>query len=327
MLELTAHGLYCPEGDFHIDPWEPVPRAVITHAHADHARPGSQQYLCAAPGAGVLERRMGQSVQGLPWGERLTLGSVRVSLHPAGHVLGSAQVRLQGPDGVWVVSGDYKRQADPTCAAFEPQRCDVFVSEATFGLPVYRWAPTQRVIDDVVAWWDRCAHQGRPAVLGCYAFGKAQRLLAELSTRTDRPVWVHGAIAAVNAHYTHASGLGSARYVGDAPSDQDWSGQLILATPGAMGSRWMRRFKDAQLGLASGWMRVRGNRRWKSFDVGFALSDHADWPGLLQTIDETEADTVLLTHGTTAALARHLVESRGLDARPLETPFAGEQDG
>ena len=194
MLSETPDGLYCAAGGFHVDPWGAVPRALITHAHGDHARAGSAAYLCAARCAPLLRRRLGPDpvIEAVPYGQRLRLGEVTVSFHPAGHVLGSAQVRVEGADGVWVVSGDYKRAADPTCEPLEPVACDTFVTESTFGLPVYRWDPTATVIADLLAWWDANRHGGRASIVFCYTLGKAQRLLAELAAVTDRPVLVHG---------------------------------------------------------------------------------------------------------------------------------------
>jgi putative mRNA 3-end processing factor len=194
LLTETSSGLWCESGGFHIDPWQPVDRAVITHAHGDHARPGSHAYLCASPSSALLRRRFGSDarIESIPYGEMQTIGDVRVSLHPAGHVLGSAQIRIESRDGVTVVAGDYKRAPDPTCAAFEPVRCDTFITESTFGLPIYRWDPTHVVIDDIAAWWQRNREGGRTSVLFCYTIGKAQRLLAELMRITDRPVYVHG---------------------------------------------------------------------------------------------------------------------------------------
>ncbi|HET6435688.1 MAG TPA: DNA ligase-associated DEXH box helicase, partial [Xanthomonadaceae bacterium] len=197
LVVLRPEGLYCPRGDFHIDPWLPVPRAVVTHGHGDHARPGMGEYHLAREGLPILQWRLGeQRYLAHAYGESFQLGDVRVSLHPAGHVLGSAQVRIEGGGEIWVVSGDYKRQPDPTCAPFEVVTCDVFITEATFGLPVYRWPDTREVARDIVAWRDECAARGEAAVLFCYALGKAQRLLAELMAWTDRPALAHGTIAA-----------------------------------------------------------------------------------------------------------------------------------
>ncbi len=326
LIELSASGLYCAAGDFHIDPWRPVPRAVITHAHADHARPGSQRYFTQRHGVRLLERRLGSDqVAGLEYGERLRFGEVEVTLHPAGHVLGSAQVRVAGRGEVWVVSGDFKRQADPTCAPFEPVPCDVLITEATFALPVYRWPETADVAREVLNWWQDNAARRVPSVLFCYALGKAQRLLAELPQPPPAPIYTHGAVEAINEIYrTEGVALPATERVDD--GDQDYARALIVAPPGAAGSPWMKRFGDAATGFCSGWMLLRGNRRRRGYDRGFVVSDHADWPGLVDSIESSGARRVLTTHGQSDLLARFLRE-RGLDAAPVATEFEGEAGG
>ena len=206
MLRETPDGLYCAAGDFYIDPWGAVDRALITHGHGDHARPGSRSYLCAEPCVSVLHRRFGDdaAIESLPYGQPLTLGAVRVSFHPAGHVFGSSQIRIEGPEGVWVVSGDYKRDPDPTCAPFEPVPCDTFITECTFGLPIYRWDPPGDVMADIMSWWDLNREAGRTSVLFCYTLGKAQRLLVELARLTDRRVLAHGMMLGMIDTYREA---------------------------------------------------------------------------------------------------------------------------
>ena len=329
LLELTPEGLYCRAGDFHVDPWRPVPRAVVTHGHADHARSGMGIVHAAEPGLGLLRWRLGetQPLAGHAYGERFELGSARVSLHSAGHVLGSAQVRIEVEGEVWVVSGDYKRDPDPSCAPFEVVPCDVFITEATFGLPVYRWRPTSEVAADMLAWWNDSAARGETALLLCYALGKAQRILAELALQPggmDREVLLHGAMLPGVAVYRDAGVLmPPTRALSETPRADELSGHLVLAPPSALGSAWMRRFKSVSVAFASGWMQVRGNRRRRGVDRGFVVSDHADWPSLLRTCRETGAKRVLATHGNTEALVRALCES-GIDAAPLKTEFGGE---
>lgn len=328
LIEPTPDGLFCAAGGFHIDPWQPVTRAVITHAHGDHLRPGSHSYLCAAPALPVVRRRLPPEahVTGLEYGETVVLDGVRVSFHPAGHVLGSAQVRLEQGGQVWVASGDYKLAADPTCAPFEPVRCHTFVTEATFGLPVFRWQPADVVIDDIMAWWDEMQDAGRPAVLFAYALGKTQRILAELGRRTDRPVFVHGALADLIDVYRMAGvSMAPTRVATDEPRGTSFAGQLILAPVLARGSIWMRRFAEHSSAFASGWMRIRGARRRRGYDRGFVLSDHADWPSLLQAVAASRAERVFVTHGYTAPLARYLA-SRGFDAQPWTTRYEGEPE-
>jgi putative mRNA 3-end processing factor len=322
----TAAGLFCAAGGFHVDPWGAVDRALITHAHGDHARPGSATYLCAEPCGPLLRRRFGEEVpvETLPYGERTRIGDVTVSFHPAGHVLGSAQIRIEGRDGVWVVSGDYKRAADPTCAPFEPLACDTFITESTFGLPIYRWDPVAAVIDDIMGWWARNGAEGRTSILFCYTLGKAQRLLAELARVTDRTVLVHGMmIAMIDAYRDTGVPMLPVRVLTERPRGTSFAGELVLAPLSARGTPWMRRLGDLSDGFASGLMRVRGVRRQRAFDRGFVLSDHADWPALLDTIRETGASRVLATHGHAEPLARHLRES-GLDAGVIRTAWEGE---
>jgi putative mRNA 3-end processing factor len=333
-------GLACPLGGFHIDPWGAATVAVVTHAHGDHARPGSERYLCAAPGAEVLRKRLpGAAVEGVEYGERVRLGEVTVSLHPAGHVLGSAQVRVESGDSVWVVSGDYKRQSDPTCAAFESVACDVFVTEATFGLPIYRWPEPSAVAREIVEWWDANAAAGRASVLFGYALGKCQRVMAELALLTKRAVWTHGAVEAMAAAYRQAGvRMVESRKVGDEGDEgkegrwdevgrkRSFVGELIVAPPSAAGSVWMRRFGEYETGFASGWMRVRGIRRRMGYDRGFVMSDHADWDDLIRTVRECGARRVLATHGYAEQLARHLREAEGVEAGVVETPWKAEEE-
>lgn len=326
LIQLTPQGLYCPRGDFHIDPWRPVANAVITHGHADHARVGMGTYHVAEPGLPVLQWRLGeQSYRSYAYGESIRLGDATVSFHSAGHVLGSAQVRVEVDGEVWVASGDYKRQPDPTCAPFDVVACDTFITEATFGLPIYRWPDTADVAAEIVRWRDECAERGEAALLYCYALGKAQRVLAELGRIDATPVFLHGAVDAGVRVYEHAGiPMVETRRVADVDKTFDFAGQLIIAPPSAAGSAWIRRFRRAQQGFASGWMRLRGNRRRRNYDRGFVISDHADWPDLLRTVRETGAKRVIATHGNTDALVRALNES-GISTGVFRTEFGSEE--
>ena len=317
-------GLYCPPGDFYIDPWRPVARAVITHAHSDHARWGNGHYLAAAPAEGVLRSRLGDiALQTLPYGESLQHHGVTVSLHPAGHVLGSAQVRLAHGGQVWVASGDYKVAPDPTCAPFEPVRCDVFITESTFGLPIYRWCPDDEVFADIDTWWARNASHQRASVLCCYSFGKAQRALNGVDPSIG-PIVVHGAVRPLNEAYRAAGvSLPDTLMVTEVKDKADLRRCLVVCPPGAAASPWLRRFGDAQTAFASGWMQVRGNRRRGGYDRGFVLSDHADWPGLLEAIAATGAERVIVTHGSSNAMVRYLQE-RGLQAGAFQTEYGDD---
>jgi putative mRNA 3-end processing factor len=326
LVETRKVGLYCPAGDFYIDPWLPAATAVLTHAHGDHARPGSALYHCTAVGLPIAAERIGEGARVVAhaYGAPVQMGDARVSWHPAGHILGSAQIRIEVDDRVWVVSGDYKRAPDPTCAPFEVVPCDTFITEATFALPVYRWPPIECVVDDIVEWWDDCKRDGVPAVLFCYALGKAQRLLAELAKKIDRPVHLHGAMVRMIERYRE---LGVTMLptipVSDSARGRNFAGELILAPPSASGAPWMRRFAKASTGFASGWMQIRGNRRRRGYDRGFVVSDHADWPALIDTILETGASRILATHGNTDAIVAYLRE-RGLDAAALQTDYGAE---
>ena len=316
----TPAGLYCPAGDFHIDPMRPVERAVVTHGHADHARAGSGRYWTTRASLPILEHRLGpdQDYRAVGYGETFELGDVSLSLHPAGHILGSAQVRIDDGRQVWVVSGDYKRAPDPTAEDFEPVRCDVFVTESTFALPVYRWPDPVQVASEVIDWWREAREQERPAVLFCYALGKAQRLLAEMAGALDRPVYLHGAMVPLVDRYRDAGvALPETAPVSSESRRHKFAGDLIMAPPSAAGSPWMRRFAGCSTGFASGWMRIRGNRRRRGYDRGFVLSDHADWPGLIRTIRESRARRIICMHGQADNLVRYLREQMGLAAERL----------
>ena len=319
-------GLYCPAGDFYIDPWRPVDRAVITHAHADHARTGHGHYLVAAPAEGVLRSRLGSiTLQTLAYGEHIVHHGVTVSLHPAGHVLGSAQVRLAYGGQTWVASGDYKVAADATCAPFEPVRCDVFITESTFGLPIYRWRSDAEVFADINAWWQANAAVGRASVLLCYSFGKAQRILSGIDARIA-PIVVHGAVEALNQAYRAAGvALPTTLTVSEVTDKADFQRALVLCPPGAAGGPWIKRFGDYSSAFASGWMQLRGARRRGGYDRGFVLSDHADWPGLLYAIGATGAQRIIVTHGNVPVMVRYL-SGRGLQAEAFQTEYGDARE-
>ena len=327
----TPAGLYCPPGDFHIDPWRAVDRAVITHAHGDHARRGSAHYLCSARGQGVLRARLGQdiSLTALEWGEVVEHRGVRISLHPAGHVLGAAQVRLEHRGRVWVVSGDYflsaHEERNPTCDAFEPVRCDCFITESTFGLPVYRWRRQSEVFAEINQWWAGNRAAGRASLLMAYSFGKAQRVLAGVDDSIG-PIVVHGTVEPLNEAYraagVHLPTAHRAQDLGKA----ELAGALVVAPPSVSGTPWLKRFGAHGDAFASGWMLLRGARRRRSLDRGFVLSDHADWPGLQRAIAATGAHRVIVTHGYEAVMVRWL-QQQGLQAGSFRTAYAGEGEG
>jgi len=325
MISETPLGLFCEAGGFYIDPWQPVDRALVTHAHADHASAGSRAYLCAAAGEAILRRRLPDAtIESIEYGVETTIGGVRVSFHPAGHILGSAQIRLERAGEVWVVSGDYKRAADPTCAAFEPLRCHTFITEATFGLPIYTWDHADAIVAEIVEWWRAARDGGESCVLFCYVLGKAQRILALLKAHADVPIRIHGALVSMTDAYRGAGvELAATERISEDMRGKALAGSLVLAPLSARGTVWMRRLPRPSTAFASGLMRVRGVRRQRNFDRGFVLSDHADWPALLQTIRETGASRVLVTHGWSDALARYFRDV-GLETGTLRTAFEGE---
>jgi len=332
LIVQRPEGLYCPAGDFYIDPWRPVARAVITHAHADHARRGHGHYLAARSAEGLLRARLGAiSLMGLDYGQRIVHHGVGLSLHPAGHVLGSAQVRLEHGGQVWVASGDYKVAPDRTCTPFEPVRCDVFITESTFGLPIYRWEDDSAVFASINRWWAANAAQDQVSVLMGYSLGKAQRLLSGLDGQIG-PVLAHASIEELNLIY-RAAGVALpateplSRWGSAAQARRDGLARaLVLVPPQAVTPALLRRLGGAVTAFASGWMQLRGARRRAGWDSGFALSDHADWPGLQSAIAATGAQRVIVTHGSVSVMVRHLQE-QGLQAEAFETEYGPAHEG
>ncbi|MDE2579785.1 MAG: ligase-associated DNA damage response exonuclease [Hyphomicrobiales bacterium] len=321
----TPRGLYCPPGDFYIDPWRPVDFAVITHGHSDHARPGSARYLCTQQSLPILEKRLGSiSAQTLNYGETVERNGVRVSLHPAGHVLGSAQARVEYRGEVWVASGDYKLEDDGVSAPFEPVRCDVFITESTFALPIYRWRAQQALADEINQWRRENSAQGRASVVYAYALGKAQRILRHLDA-SDGPIVCHGAIEPLNAIHRALGASLPATIALDELDKRHATRAIFIAPPSALGSRALTRLGAYSDAFASGWMQVRGDRRRRGVDRGFVMSDHVDWPGALAAIAATGAQRVLVTHGFTHTLARYLRE-QGLEADEIAGYEARDND-
>ena len=320
LLEHTPQGLYCRAAAAWIDPVGPVPRALITHGHADHARPGCGEYWAVGASEAILRQRLGATINLIPvdYGAAHRIGEARVSFHSAGHVLGSAQIRLEAGGESWLVSGDYKRCADPSCSPFEPVQADVFITEATFGLPIYRWQSGAEVAGEILSWWQ--AAPERPSILFAYAFGKAQRLLAELAAiGVKDEILLHGAVEALMPAYREAGvRLPPTLPVSSAAKGESLAGRLVIAPPSAHRSVWMKRFKLPQTGFVSGWMAVRGARRRRGYERGFVMSDHADWPGLIQSVKQSGARQVYVTHGNSDGLARYLREVEGISAEPLE---------
>lgn len=326
LIEFTDKGLYCPAGNFYIDPWRPVEKAVITHAHSDHARFGHQFYLCHKLTVPLLQARLGhQHYEGIDWNEPVVINGVQVSLHPAGHIIGSSQVRVEHKGEVWVVSGDYKTENDGISGAFEPVRCHAFITESTFGLPIYAWQPQAAIFEQVRAWVQHNQRSQQNSVFIAYSLGKAQRLLKALEP-LQQPVYVHGAVW--NMHQAILS-AGVAlppveRILPDTPKEKLLS-SIIIAPPSAESSPWIKRFTPYATGICSGWMQVRGNMRRRNADAGFALSDHADWPGLLSAVEATGAEKIFVTHGFQSAFSRYLNE-KGTWSAEVKTEYGGEEE-
>jgi len=327
LIEFTDRGLFCPQGGFYIDPWRPVDKAVITHAHSDHARPGSGSYLCHTLTLPLLKLRLGDNhYQSVAWNEPVLINGVRVSLHPAGHIIGSSQIRIEYQGEVWVVSGDYKTENDGISGAFEPIPCHTFITESTFGLPIYNWAPQNTIFTDMQNWVRKNQSEGKTSVLIAYSLGKAQRILPALAAVTDN-IFLHGAVWNVHQTLLEAGiDLPAVQKVHlDAPKET-FKNSVVIAPSGAEQSPWIRRFQPFEVGICSGWMQVRGNVRRRNADAGYALSDHADWKGLLSAIRATGAEKVFVTHGFQAALSRYLNEL-GIQAAEVKTEYGEDEEG
>ncbi|QJD95840.1 ligase-associated DNA damage response exonuclease [Mucilaginibacter robiniae] len=328
LLEFTDKGIYCSKGQFYIDPWQPVDDAVITHAHSDHAYAGHKHYLAHNLSREVLYYRLGSDInlRTVAYGETVHKNGVQISLHPAGHVIGSAQIRVESQGEVWVVSGDYKVEDDGVCTPFEPVPCHHFISECTFGLPIYKWKPQVDVFAEVNAWWKNNLENGLGTVIVGYSLGKAQRILQNLDS-CNGPIFTHGVIENTN-EALRRNGIvlqPTQRITADTPKEAIRKG-IVIAPPSAVGTPWMRKFQPYSFGYCSGWMALRGAKRRRAADRGIILSDHADWDGLVSAIDATGCEKVYLTHGYTASFARYLSEI-GFDAHEVHTLYGGEEEG
>lgn len=327
LIRTTSKGLYCGRGDFYIDPWKPVARAVLTHAHADHTYRGNQAYLVPEEGYRLSRIRLGDEaeISTAAYGQTTDFKGVKVSFHPAGHVLGSSQVRVEYRGEIWVVSGDYKLTPDATCAPFEPVKCHKFITEATFGLPIYRWSPTEVIFEEINDWWRQNREDGKTSVIFAYSLGKAQRIMNGIDASIG-DIYTHGAVERLTEAYRESGvRMPVTTYAGSVEDRKKFPGSLVVAPPSAAASSWLKRFGRQSDGFASGWMMVRGARRRRAVDRGFVLSDHADWPELNQAIRETGAETVYVTHGFSEELVRWLNET-GMNARVLKTEYHGESD-
>lgn len=320
LIQLTKEGLYCEAGGFHIDPKRGVKLALVTHAHSDHARRGSEHYLCASPGLGLLKARLGKKIEatGISYRESFKLGEVKVSFHSAGHILGSAQVRIEHEGEVWVSSGDYKREHDPSCEPFEIVSCDTFITEATFGTPKFRWPKEECYGEEISRWWDACQAAGQNCILFAYSLGKAQRILAELAPFAKREILVHSSIVELTDCY-RAEGIHLAptlELIAAIKNKPKLSGELILAPPSILNDGFKEHLGNYQTAFASGWMQSFSPSAFSRYDQGFTLSDHADWDDLNQTIRDTGAKRVFVQHRS-GALIRSL-KKQGVEAHPEE---------
>jgi putative mRNA 3-end processing factor len=328
MLKFDSKGIYCEQAGIYIDPWLPVDKALITHAHSDHARPGSQLYMCHHDTVALLKLRLGAdiNVSGVAYHESFYMNGVTISFHPAGHIIGSAQIRLEYKGEVWVVSGDYKLQQDGISTPFEPVRCHHFITESTFGLPVYKFPSPQIVHDDINSWWQKNAEQDINSVIIGYALGKAQRIIHHLDDDIG-PVYTHGAVDNIN-NTLIASGMKLKPSIRVMPDMQkkDIKSSIIVAPPSAIGTSWMNRFAPYSLGICSGWMQLRGARRRRSADRGFILSDHCDWQQLNEAIKATGAENIYVTHGYKSVFAKWLQEECRLNAYEVDTLYEEENE-
>lgn len=326
LIKFTNKGILCPQGNFYIDPWHPVDYAVTTHGHADHVKWGNKNYLCHDLTKPILKQRYGldENVETLPYGKTITINGVKLTMFPAGHVIGSAQIRLEYKGEICVVSGDYKVEYDGISTAFEPVKCHTFVSESTFGLPIYNWQPQALIFEQIKSWVENNHQKQKTSVLVAYSLGKAQRLIKNLAG--SHPIYVHNSIANLNESFetVNVKLPPTVRITAEIKKDELQQG-IVIVPPVMAEGRWVKTLQQAAIGVCSGWMMVRAGRRWRSADAGFALSDHADWTGLLSAIKATEAEKVFVTHGSTAVFAKYLNEI-GITAAEVTTKYGSEDD-
>jgi putative mRNA 3-end processing factor len=324
LLEFTSKGIYCPPAQVYIDPWQPVDYALITHGHADHSRPGHKRYLCTHLARPVIRYRLGPvDIQSVAYGEKVRINGVTFSFHPAGHIIGSAQIRVEYKGEIWVASGDYKTVDDGLCTPFEPIKCHAFITESTFGLPIYKWKPQEVLFEEINQWWLENQEKGLTSILTGYSLGKAQLLLASVN-KDIGPIYTHGAVENVNEVIRRQSiRLPETIRVTPHLPRKNYPGSLIVCPPSAVNSGWIKKFGKSSIAMASGWMNLRGARRRRGADRGFVLSDHADWDGLNTAIKETGASKIIVTHGYTAIYSKYLRE-QGYDAQEVSTEYEGE---
>ena len=327
LISFTDKGLFCEAGNFYIDPWKPVDRALITHGHSDHARFGNKYYLCHRFTKPILQLRLGENnYQTVEWAEKIEMNGVSVSFHPAGHIIGSSQIRLEYKGEVWVISGDFKTEDDGISGKFEPLKCNAFITESTFGLPIYRWKPQSEIYSNIINWITKNKETGKTSILITYSLGKAQRVLQAIK-ETAENIFGHGAIFNMQETLIDAGWkLQPIVHVTPETPKELLRETVVMAPPGAEGTSWLKKFHPYSLGVCSGWMQVRGNARRRNVDAGFALSDHADWNGLIETVKATGAEKVFVTHGFQAAFSRYLNEKGIAIAAEIKTKFGDEDE-
>lgn len=323
LLEFTNKGIYCEAADVYLDPWKPVDKAIITHGHADHSCWGHKKYITHRRNAPIVKHRLGDvNITGKGWGESFNINGVKFSLHPAGHIIGSSQIRVEHKGEVWVFTGDYKIEDDGLATPYESVKCHTFITECTFGLPAFLWTPQEEVVNDINNWWAENKANGQTSVLFGYSLGKAQRLLKHLDTSIGK-IYTHGAVENMTNALRELVDLPETVLITKDTKKEDIKGNIVIAPPSAHGSTWIRKMTPFVTASASGWMAFRGARRRRAIDKGFVLSDHCDWPGLLKAIKDTGADKVICTHGYTDVFSKYLREL-GYDARTEQTQYEGE---
>ena len=323
LLVFNQKGIYCEVADVYLDPWNPVKKAIISHGHADHSRWGHQQYITHHTNVPIIKHRLGDiSVTGKAWNETFTINGVKFSLHPAGHIIGSSQIRVEYKGEVWVFTGDYKTEDDGLAVPYEVIKCHTFITECTFGLPAFKWVPQEQVFHDINTWWQQNQDDGRTSVLFGYSLGKAQRLLKHLDTSVGK-IYTHGAIENMTEVIREIADLPPTEKITRDTKKEDLKGNIVIAPPSAHGSPWIKKMVPYVTASASGWMTFRGARRRRAIDKGFVLSDHCDWQGLLNSIKATGAEKIICTHGYTDIFSRFLAE-QGYDARTEQTQYEEE---
>ncbi|MES2543928.1 MAG: ligase-associated DNA damage response exonuclease [Bacteroidota bacterium] len=324
LLAFNANGIYCQQADVYLDPWRPVNNAIITHGHSDHARWGHQNYITHHTNIPIIKHRLGNiNVTGKDWNETFEINNVKFSFHPAGHIIGSAQIRVEHKGEVWVFSGDYKTEDDGISVPYEPVKCHAFITENTFGLPAFNWLPQAEVMTDINNWWAENKADGKTSILFGYTLGKAQRLLKYLDTDIGK-IYTHGAVENMTSVLRHLVDFPPTTLITRETTKEELHGNMVLAPPSAHGSIWIRKMTPFVTGSASGWMAFRGARRRRAIDKGFVLSDHCDWYGLLDSIKATGAEKIICTHGYSDVFAKYLCEI-GYDARTEQSQYENDE--